>query len=324
MPRVLISATFDESCLARQTPHGSGHWDEFQFLFEPDGDPVDAWVIYDDLKQPVSQVCPPANTLLITGCPASLRQYRSRYTSQFGQIWTSHANIDHPHVTLRHEAQHWHYGLKNGSAHGHPLAIEELQALARPDKPKLLSVLCSEKSVTADHRRRLGFVRYLQVELSGQIDVFGYGVRPVADKSQAIWPYKYHIVIESDHSQHFMSEKLPDAFLGWSYPIYFGGNEPYHRFPEGSFTAIDIYQPEQALNVIRNVLVSETYENSVERLTEARNNVLAKHNLVAMLVEYWRTNLVRQPASDVKLLPKSHRANLVVQQLRRSLTRRAA
>ena len=324
MPRVLVTATFDESCLARQTPQGSGRWEDFQFLFQPDGDPVDAWVVYDDLKQPVTQLCSPANTLLITGRPASLRQYRTRYTSQFGQIWTSHTNITHPHVTLRYEAQHWHYGLQTSEAHGRPLSLEALQELKRPEKPKLLSVLCSAKSITADQRRRLEFVRTLQTEFGDQIDVFGHGVRPVADKSDAIWPYKYHIVLESDHSKHFMSEKLPDAFLGWSYPIYFGGNEPYHRFPEGSFTAIDIYQPEKALNVIRNVLASETYESSVDRIAEARNNVLAKHNLVSMLVDYWRTNLVRQPASLVTMLPKSHRTSLVVQQIKRSLSRRAA
>lgn len=324
MPRVLITATFDESRFARQTPHGSGNWGEFRFLFEPDGDPVDAWVVYDDLKQPVSQLCPPANTLLITGRPASLRQYRTRYTSQFSRIWTSHTNITHPHLTLRYEAQHWQYALQAGHAHGRPLDMEELQDLAPPQKPKLISLLCSSKSATADQRCRLEFVRYLQSELRDQIDVYGYCGKSVADKSEAIWPYKYHIVMESDHSDHFMSEKLPDAFLGWSYPIYFGGNEAYHRFPEGSFTAIDIYQPETSLNVIRNVLASEAYEQSLDRIAEARSSVLTKHNLFAMLAEYWRTNMVRQPASLVSLLPKSHRTSLVVQQIKRSLTRRAA
>ncbi|MDX1925222.1 MAG: glycosyltransferase family 10 [Pirellulaceae bacterium] len=324
MPRVLITTTLDESLLARQTPQGSGRWDEFQFLLQPDGDPVDAWVVYDDLRRPVSQLCPPANTLLITGRPASLRQYRSRYTSQFSQVWSSHTNIAHPHVTLRYEAQPWLYAWQSANVHGQQLGLNELRALERPHKPKLLSVLCSDRAVTADHRQRLDFVRYLQSELGAQIDVFGHGVKPVLDKSEAIWPYKYHLVLEGDHSDHFMSEKLPDTFLGWSYPLYFGGNEAYHRFPEGSFTAIDIYQPETALNVIRNVLASDTYEQSLDRITEARNCVLTKHNLFAMLAEYWRTNLVRQPSTQITLLPKSHRASLVVQQIRRTLTRRAA
>jgi hypothetical protein len=324
MPRVLVTASFAESLLARQTPRAAGRWGDFQFLFQPDGDPVDAWLVYDDLKRPMTQVCPPANTLLITGEPSSLRQYRSRYTGQFGQVWSSHTNIAHPHATLRNEAQHWHYALWDGTAHGSALGLDELQALERPHKPKLLSVLCSAKAITADHRRRLDFVHYLRSELGEQIDVFGSGIRPVSDKSEAIWPYKYHIVLENDHSDHFMTEKLPDAFLGWSYPIYFGGNEAYHRFPEGSFSAIDIYQPEQALNVIRNVLASDTYSHATERIAQARDNVLSKHNLFAMLVDYWSTNLVSQTATAVTLLPKSHRASLVVQQLKRTFTGRAA
>ena len=48
MPRILVSASFDESLLARQTPGGRGVWGEYQYLFEPDGKPVDGWLIYDD------------------------------------------------------------------------------------------------------------------------------------------------------------------------------------------------------------------------------------------------------------------------------------
>ncbi len=324
MLRVLITSTIEPSRFARQTPHGSGRWGEFQFLFEPDDAPVDAWVVYDDVRQPITQLCAPANTLLITGNPKSLGQYRSSYFSQFGQIWTSHTGMAHSHVTIRHEAQPWLYAMQAGRVHQQPLGIDDLKTLACPVKTKQVSVLCSDKAITADHRHRIEFVRYLQSELGDQIDVFGYGVRPVADKSEAIWPYKYHIVLENDHSEHYMSEKLPDAFLGWSYPIYFGGKEAYHRFPEGSFTAIDIHQPEKSLNVIRNVLASETYEHGIERIAEARASVFAKHNLFAMLAEYWRTSLVRQPASLITLLPRSHRTSLVVQQIKRTLTRRAA
>ena len=108
------------------------------------------------------------------------------------------------------------------------------------------------------------------------------------DKADAIWPYKYHIVLENDHSEHFMTEKLTDAFLGWSYPIYFGSSEAYHRFPEGSFTAIDIYQPEQSLAIIRELLDMPTYEAALPAIADARESVLGKNNLFAMLASYWR------------------------------------
>lgn len=320
MLRVLVSASFPESALQRQTPQNVGKWGDVQFLFQPDGRPVDAWVVYDELRQPMTQVCPRSNTLLVTGEPPSLRRYRSRYTGQFGQVWTSHQNISHPHVTLKNEAQPWHYGLHAGKSHGKSLAFDELAALPRPQKSKLISVICSSKTTTADHRRRLEFVRYLQSQLGEQLEVFGNGLCPVADKSDAIWDYKYHIVLENDHSDYFMTEKLPDAYLGWSYPIYFGGPEACHRYPEGSFTAIDIYQPEQALNLIRVAIASQAYEHASERLAQAREMVLLKHNLMAMLAEYLPANLSTQAAKPVTLLPKSHRTSLFIEQFRRKLT----
>ncbi|MCA9134506.1 MAG: hypothetical protein KDA45_15155, partial [Planctomycetales bacterium] len=127
------------------------------------------------------------------------------------------------------------------------------------------------------------------------------------------------IVLENDHAHHFMTEKISDAFLGWSYPIYFGGSEAYHQFPAGSFSAIDIYQPEQALATIRDCLEAHTYESSLAELAAARQAVLMKNNLFARLADYWRANLSRQAASRVTLLPKCHRAGLMFKQLGRSV-----
>ncbi|MCC7334329.1 MAG: hypothetical protein IT422_04510 [Pirellulaceae bacterium] len=323
MPRILVSASFPESELARQTPDSSGLWEDFEFIFSPTSEPVDGWVVYDDLRQPLEQLCPPENTLLLTGEPASVRRYRNRFTSQFAQVWTAQSQIKHPYVTYRNEGQPWHYAMCSSQAHGAALGYDELRELARPVKTKLLSVICSNKQITPDQRQRIEFTRYLQSQLAGELDIFGRGWCEMTDKADAIWPYKYHIVLENDHSDHFMTEKLTDAFLGWSYPIYFGSNEAYHRFPEGSFTAIDIYQPEQSLAIIRELLDMPTYETAIPSIAIARQLVLGKYNLFAMLAHYWRENLVPRRAQMTKLLPKSHRASLVIQQLSRSLRRAA-
>ena len=321
MPRIRISASFPAELILRQTPGRSGRWQEFELLARPDGDPVDAWVVYDDLKQPEQQLCPAANTLLITGEPESLRRYRSRYTAQFGQVWTSHRTIRHRHLTRSNEGQHWHYGLYPGAVHSSRLGFDELVDMPRPDKSKQLSVICSTKAHTADQRQRLEFVQRLQAAFGNDIDVFGRGTREVADKSEAIFDYRYHVVLENDHSEHFMTEKLADAFLGWSYPIYFGSSEACHRYPEGSFTAIDIYQPDEAIRIIRNLLTAHTYQQSLPAIAEARHRVLFQNNFCNMLAEYWRQHLVCEPASHVRLLPKNYRASLVLQQFTRALRR---
>lgn len=323
MPRILISASFPEAGLARQTPGGTGRWEEFEFVFSPTSEAVDGWVVYDDLQRPLEQLCPAENTLLITGEPASVRRYRSRFTSQFSQIWTAQDDMRHPRVTYRNEGQPWHYAMHPSQAHQAALGYDQLSSIACPAKPKLLSVICSTKQITADQRQRIEFTRILQAELGDQVDVFGRGRREMTDKADAIWPYKYHIVLENDHSHHFMTEKMTDAFLGWSFPIYFGSDEAHHRFPEGSFAAIDIYQPQQALAIIRDLISSSTYEAARPAIARAREAVLVKHNLFAMLANYWREHLSQSPASLTKLLPKSHRTSLVLQQLGRNLRRAA-
>lgn len=323
MPRILISASFPEAELARQTPGVHGRWEEFEFVFSPTSGPVDGWVVYDDLQHPLEQLCPPQNTLLITGEPASVRRYRSRFTSQFAQVWTAQDDIRHRRVTYRNEAQPWHYARHPSVAHQTALDYDQLSRLACPRKPKLISVICSTKQITPDQRQRIEFTRILQAELGDQLDVFGRGHRDVQDKADAIWPYQYHVVLENDHSQHYMTEKLTDAYLGWSYPIYSGGDEAYHRFPEGSFTAIDIYQPQQSLNIIQDLINCCVYEAARPAIAVAREAVLTKHNLFAMLAGYWREHLTPQPAALTKLLPKSHRASLVLQQLGRNFRRAA-
>lgn len=322
MYRILISATFPSWQLLRQTPAASGRWEEFQFLFEPSTGGVDGWVVYDNLPQRIWQCCPRENTLLITGEPRSVRRYRSRFTGQFAHLWTSQSELTHPQLVRSNEAQPWHYAMRDSHVHGSALHFDQLEALERPAKPKLMSVICSGKTTTADQRQRLKFTRMLQAELGETIDVFGRDSRPVNDKADAIWPYKYHVVLENDHQPLFMTEKLPDAFLGWSYPIYFGGPEASDRFPTGSLSRIDIYRPEQALTIIREVIASHRYEESLEQTAAARRRVLHTHNLMALLARFWRERLVQSECEAVSLVPKSHRAELVWRQGRRLFSRR--
>jgi hypothetical protein len=281
--------------------------------------PTDAWVVYDDLLEPEERLCPPANTLLITGEPESVRRYRPRFTTQFSKVWTSQASITHSHVTRRNEAQHWHYGLRAGRIHGCPMAFDDLQRIGIPDKSKLISVICSQKAHTPDHRQRLNFVAALKKALGHKLDVFGRGTREVEDKSDAIFEYQYHVVLENDHSEHFMTEKLADAFLGWSYPIYFGGREAYFRYPQGSFAAINIYEPEEAIRNVKQVIESNAFSQSLPALQKARRRVLFENNICSMLAEYWRENLDQAPIEPVRLLPKSHRASLVAKQIYRAI-----
>lgn len=321
MPRLLLSASFPEDLLIRQTPGRSGVWEEFSFVMNASQqEAVDGWVVYDNLREPLTQLVAPNNTLLVTGEPESLRRYRPRFTGQFGKVWTSHQSIHHPQVTHAQEAQHWHYALYPGAVHGKQLGFDELKELPQPKKTKLMSVICSAKADSEDHRKRLQFVQQLKAHFGDQLDVFGRGIKTIDDKSDAIYDYRYHIVLENDHSKYFMTEKLGDAFLGWSYPIYFGGPEAEAHFPVSSFSAIDIYKPREAISIIQNVLASNTYEQRLDAIFEARQRVLHQNNFCALLAEFARHKF--DPAAKLaqtQLLPKSDRVRLIWRQLERSV-----
>jgi hypothetical protein len=319
MPNILLAASFPPELILRQTPAAQGCWGDFRFVTDPEHTDLNGCVVYDDLLEPLELVCPLENTLLITGEPESLRSYRSRFTHQFDQVWTSHKSVQHARKIRRNEAQHWHYGLYAGQAHGRSLDFDDLASLPRPKKLKRMSVICSAKAQSEDHRQRLAFVRQLKEALGDSIDVFGRGIRSLEDKSDAIYDYKYHIVLENDHSDFFMTEKLADAFLGYSYPIYFGGSEAYHRYPEGSFTSIDIYRPLQAIATIREVLQADCYEHSRVQLDEARRRVLYDNNLCSMLAEHFSQTLLDRPVQRVRLVPKNFRAELVWKLLQKRL-----
>ncbi|RMF38956.1 MAG: hypothetical protein D6753_14905 [Planctomycetota bacterium] len=321
MPRILLVASFPVDQFLRQTPEGGGVWGDFHFTGDPHRGPFDAVVVYDDCPGGVECEAIGRNTLLITGEPPSLRRYRRPFTSQFEHVWTSHRSIRHPQVRYGHEGQPWHYGLYPSQVHGRQMTFSDLASLRAPQKTKLCSVICSSKTTTEDHRQRLEFVRRLQREFGEQIDVFGRGIRPLKDKSDAIYLYKYHVVMENDHSPFYMTEKLTDAFLGWSYPFYFGGREAEFCFPPGSYTAIDIYRPEVAIGIIRDAMAQGTYERQFPILGQARSKVLQELNLMAMLAEFWQNAWQPGDYRPIRLLPKRRSAALAWRHVQRSVTR---
>ena len=74
---------------------------------------------------------------------------------------------------------------------------------------------------------------------------------------------------------------------------------------------------------MRDCLQTRTYQNSLANIAAARQSVLGNNNLFAMLASYWREHLVSRPARRTRLLPKAHRASLVMQQLVRALRQAA-
>ncbi|MDD4900401.1 MAG: glycosyltransferase family 10, partial [Candidatus Omnitrophica bacterium] len=174
----------------------------------------------------------------------------------------------------------WHVGRKekNNRNLNFTMGYDCLKAIKEYKKDKLISVVSSSKAFTKGHCLRLDFVRKLKEYFGERIDVFGRGIRDFEDKWDVVAPYKYHIVLENNSAPDYWTEKLSDAFLGCSYPLYYGCTNIKDYFPEGSFTCIDMNDADWAIKKIESCINGQVYERSIGKLLEAKSLILDKYN----------------------------------------------
>ena len=105
------------------------------------------------------------------------------------------------------------------------------------------------------------------------------------DKWDAIAPYKYHLVLENSVQKDYWSEKLADAFLGFSYPIYYGCPNIYDYFSKDSLKIIDINNIDKAVQMIKDIIKDNLYDNRICAIDKSRNKVLNQYNIFNLMSE---------------------------------------
>jgi hypothetical protein len=296
----------------RQFPDGQPKWGPCEFLFDPEVTDYDWLVVYDDLP-PVSGErfsnreerlpCPRNNSLLITTEPSSIKSYGSAYVGQFGHVLTSQEPwaLKHPNRIYAQPAMQWFYGIGSDRQTGY-----NQLAAATADKKYDVSTVCSNKKQRHTlHQRRYDFTQELKAMMP-ELEIFGRGVRAVDDKAEAIDPYRYHITIENQIAPHHWTEKLADAFLGFSLPLYYGCPNAADYFPEESFIPIDIYDTEGTCEIIRKAIRDNAYEKRLPHIIEARRRVLEEYNIGAVLAREITTRHSTEPGNGVDTVLARH------------------
>ena len=103
------------------------------------------------------------------------------------------------------------------------------------------------------------------------------------DKAEALRPYRYHVAIENHVGQHHWTEKLADAFLGHTLPLYFGCPNLSDYFPEDSFLRIDIQDAAAAADLISRAVADDLYSQRLPAIREARRRVLEEFDLFSVI-----------------------------------------
>jgi hypothetical protein len=273
----------------RQFPGLFPQWGNCIFDFDVDCTAYDWLVVYQDLPPSGNffteekLLCPREKTLLITGEPSSITVFGKDYLKQFGAVITFQEPwaMRHPNVIYHHPGLIWHYGLPFGD--GTYITWDQMAEMQPPQKSKLLSTVCSQRTGNVTlHSTRVAFTWRLKDEIP-ELDIYGHGVNPMNDKAEVLDPYQFHIAVENHVYDHHLTEKLPDAFLGYTLPFYHGAPNAQDYFPKESFIPIDINDYKRSCEIIKSHLANNEYEDRLPYIIEARRRVLEEQNLFGIL-----------------------------------------
>ena len=286
---VKFLAKTESRMFMRQFPGNTPAWGTCTFSFDPTLEDYDWLVVYDDLPKVGGERfslreeklrCPKENTLLVTTEPSTIKIYGSAYTAQFGHVLTSQENfaLAHHNRIFSQPALIWFYGIGKQTE----IPYDRLAAM-QPNKSLSISTVCSSKQQKHTlHNQRYRFTQSLKKRLP-ELEIFGHGVRDMDDKAIALDAYRYHIAIENFVGDHHWTEKLADAFLGFTLPFYFGCTNVEDYFPKESFIYIDIFDVEKSYRIIKDAIENREYEKRLPFILEARRRVLEDYNLFSVL-----------------------------------------
>jgi len=308
--KIKLSTNLPNFIFNRLSPGEKNVWGNCHFFINQDNiKECDFWIIYDCLPKIEKAKCPPGNTILITGEPPSVKTYSNRYIKQFGYIITSHEKLKHQKKIIKQQALPWmignNYFKKNKSwDEKNYKNYDFFKKTERPLKTKTISVILSNKKGTSGHKKRTEFVKLLKSELGDHLDIFGIGFNEIRDKWDGIAPYKYHLAIENSVYPHYWTEKLSDAFLGFSFPIYYGCPNIKDYFTEDSLARIDIKNPEDSIKKIKEIISSDIYEKSTDAIERSRDWILNKYNFFPYLADFINDHKNDDKKIYIKLKPE--------------------
>ncbi len=203
------------------------------------------------------------------------------FLSQFSKVFTFHQYLDERCIS-QPPFLPWMINSNHGESvwQQHERDVAYFEKLDFVQKSRLISVICSTQDLSPTHKMRLRFVKKLSENFGDELAWFGNGVNTVEQKWEAIAPFKYTIVLENQSRHNVITEKLGDAFLGLSYPFYWGAGNADSIFNASGFTQINIEDFDGTIRKIQADIEGDLALTRLDYLIENKNRVLHEHNFV--------------------------------------------
>ncbi|TET09953.1 MAG: hypothetical protein E3J83_01165 [Candidatus Atribacteria bacterium] len=300
MFKIKVSTNFPDWPFIRQTPKSEGMLGNCKFFINQDIEDCDFWIVDGDLVKTEQTFCPKENTIFIAGEPPTIKSYNKNFLNQFNYVITCDKKLHHSNKFYNQQAIPWQIG-----AYIDKYGYDELKSLKKPEKNRIISVITTNKDWTSGHKKRIEFIFKLKEYFGDSLDVFGRGINEIRDKSMGILSYKYSIAIENSNFDNYWTEKLSDAFLGFSFPFYYGCPNIYDYFPQNSLRKIDIDDFDGSIKIIEKAIEDNCFENHFNEIVESRLLILDKYNFFSMMAGF--CNKYYKKSEKIKILLKPER-----------------
>lgn len=253
---------WDYPNLRRQTPGGSLVWDGITFTEDP-VEVCDHVLVLNHATEPVRVTCSPDRIWGVIGePPTNFRKPLHRGIPCYSRVYTQDPDRRGARYVHAHGALPWRVER----------SYDELVAAPPPEKPLGLSCVTSSLNFLPGHGERLAFLDRLRTA-GVALDVFGRGLRPIADKWDVVAPYRYSLALENFSGPYYWSEKIIDPLLAWSMPIYYGCTKLDDWLPPESFVQLDIRDPDAPARV-QEIVASDLWLRNRNAIAEARRRIL--------------------------------------------------
>jgi hypothetical protein len=304
--RVVVTMDHAPPGMELLSPGARCEWGRCRFLINPPpGTEADFWIVAGNGRPADWMTCSPKNTLFIAAEPLEKKLYPRQFYQQFHWVVDSHDQSRHPRLSIDALGLCWHIGMQQPGSR-YAFGYDVLASLPCPAKENRISVVCSHDRFTPGQRLRLDFLHEAKRQLGDQIVHFGRGFQPIADKLDAILPYRFHLTLENCQQTFYWTEKIADAYLAWAYPLYVGCPNLAEFIPASSFLRIDPGNPQASIAAMQRALASEVTAEEQSAVAAGRNAVLNVFNPFAV----WSGWAERrwQPAASKRTVLRSHKA----------------
>jgi hypothetical protein len=281
------------------SPSGSGRLGDFQFHLTPDPSMTyDLVVCYERVDRPLTIKVRRGCTVFVPGEPSEIKSFSTPFINQFNYLLTFRTDLVKRHNRGGHFLTNcltpWRIGLdENLERVNAPRSIRSYDTIKKyqPSKSLDLSMVVSNKTGTPLQRTRLKLAQILhqQFTSSGKFHLFGRGVRDIQDSAVALDNFRFSICIENSELPNYFTEKITNAFLTNTIPLYWGcpNVTDFFETMDNPLFILDPYDIEGSVQKIHYILQNSEalYNSYLPLVLKDKQKILDNYNIYARVVE---------------------------------------